>query len=64
MALSPKMLALIQKIEAVDAAHFAGLRESGKQDKQAKADEKTRAAARSAGAKKAVAAREAKRNKK
>jgi hypothetical protein len=35
MALSPKMLALIQKIEAVDAAHFAGLREDAKKEKEA-----------------------------
>lgn len=32
MALSARMLALIQKIEAADAEHFAGLRESAKQD--------------------------------
>ena len=28
MTLSPKMLAVLQKIEAADAKHFAGLRES------------------------------------
>lgn len=37
MALSPKMLALIQKIEAVDAAHFAGLREDAKKETEARA---------------------------
>jgi hypothetical protein len=37
MAVSPKMLALIQKIEAADAKHFAGLRASAKRDKEAKA---------------------------
>jgi len=41
------MLALIQKIEAADAKHFARLRESAKQDKIAKVLAKTRAAARS-----------------
>jgi hypothetical protein len=44
------MLALIQKLEAADAAHFARLRKSAKQDKLAKALAKTRAAVRSAGA--------------
>lgn len=48
MAVSPKMLALIQKIEAADLAHFARLRQSAKQDKEAKALAKARAAARSA----------------
>jgi hypothetical protein len=48
MAVSPRMLALIQKIEAADAAHFARLRKSAKQDKEAKALAKTQAAARSA----------------
>jgi dihydroxyacetone kinase len=48
MAISPKMLALIQKIEAADAEHFARLRKSAKQDKEAKALAKTRAAVRSA----------------
>ena len=48
MAISPRMLALIQKIEAADAAHFARLRKSAKQDKEAKAQAKTRAAVRSA----------------
>ena len=43
MAHSPRMQALIQKIEAADAAHFAALREKGKaqQDASAKAREKT-----------------------
>jgi hypothetical protein len=42
------MLALIKKIEAADVEHFARLRQSAKQDKEAKALSKTRAAARSA----------------
>jgi hypothetical protein len=50
MAISPRMLALIQKIEAADAAHFARLRKSAQQDKAAKALAKTRAAVRSADA--------------
>jgi hypothetical protein len=62
------MLAVLQKIDVADAKHFDGLRESAKQDKQAKAEEKTRKAAhaveRRSVAKKAVAAREAKRKKK
>jgi hypothetical protein len=37
MALSPKMLALIQKIEAADAAHLAGLREDAKKETEARA---------------------------
>ena len=37
MALSPKMLALILKIEAADAAHFAGLREGAKKEAEARA---------------------------
>lgn len=43
MAHSPRMQALIQKIEAADAAHFAALREKGKaqSDASAKAREKT-----------------------
>jgi hypothetical protein len=48
MAVSPRMLALIQKIEAADLEHLARLRKSAKQEKQAKALAKTRAAARSA----------------
>jgi len=48
MAISPKMLALIQKIEAADAKRFTRLRESAQQDKEAKAQAKTRAAVRSA----------------
>lgn len=50
MAVSPRMLALIQKIEAADAEHFARLRKSAKQDKEIKALAKTRAAAQSAAA--------------
>jgi hypothetical protein len=42
------MLALLKKIEATDAEHFARLRKSAKQDKEAKILAKTRAAARSA----------------
>ncbi|MFI5325758.1 MAG: hypothetical protein ACHQ7H_05950 [Candidatus Rokuibacteriota bacterium] len=42
------MLALIQKIEAADAAHFARLRKSAKQEKEAKAEAKARAGVRSA----------------
>ena len=43
MALSARILALIQEIEAADAAHFAELREKGKAqlDARAKAREKT-----------------------
>jgi hypothetical protein len=48
MAISPKMMALIQKIEAADAKHFADLRESAKRDAEAKVTAKKRAAARSA----------------
>jgi DNA-binding MltR family transcriptional regulator len=47
MAISPKMLALIQKIEVADAEHFARLRKSAKQDKEAKALAQTRTATRS-----------------
>ncbi len=43
MAISAKMQALIEKIEAADAAHFAEIREKGKaqSDALAKAREKT-----------------------
>jgi hypothetical protein len=64
MTHSPKMLALLKKIDAADVKHLDGLRESAKRDKIAKADEKTQAAARSALGKKAAAARDAQRNKK
>ena len=37
MALSPKMLALIQKLEAADATHLAGLREDAKKEREARA---------------------------
>lgn len=37
MALSLKMLALIQKIEAADAAHFAWLREDAKKETEVRA---------------------------
>ena len=45
MALSAKMLALIQKIEVADEVHFAGLREDVKKEAQARAQllEKKRA---------------------
>ena len=59
MAISPKMLALIQKIEAADAEHFARLRRSAKQDKAAKALAKTRAAVRSAEARSVAKKRKA-----
>ena len=48
MAVSPKMLALIQKIEAADAEHFASLRESARRDAEAKVRAKKRAASRAA----------------
>lgn len=54
MAISSKMLAVIQKIEAADAKHFADLRESAKRDAAAKASAKKRAAARSADARSAI----------
>lgn len=50
MAISARMRAVIQKIEAADAEHFARLRKSAQQDKEAKALAKTRDAARSASA--------------
>jgi len=59
MAISRRMLALIQKIEAADAEHFARLRKSAKQDKEAKALAKMRAAARSVEARSAVQKRKA-----
>jgi len=37
MAYSARILALIEKIEAADAAHFARLRESAKKDTAARA---------------------------
>ena len=37
MALSARMLALIQKIEAADEVHFAGLREDAKKETEARA---------------------------
>jgi hypothetical protein len=48
MSLSPKMLALVQKIEAADAKHFAGLRESARHE--AEAAETKRATSRQAAA--------------
>ena len=41
MALSPKMLALVQKIEAADAKHFAGLRETARQEAAAAETKRT-----------------------
>jgi len=38
MALSARMLALIQKIEAADAEHLAGLREDVKKEAAARAN--------------------------
>ena len=38
MALSVRMLALIQKIEAADAAHFAALREMTKKEAGVRAE--------------------------
>lgn len=35
MTLSPKMLALVQKLEAADEKHFAGLRASARQEAEA-----------------------------
>jgi len=32
--ISPKMQALLSKVDAAEAAHFAGLRESAEQDKE------------------------------
>src|SRR4029453_6491379 len=60
MALSARMLALIQKIEAADAAHFASLRELAKKQADARA-EKNRANLRVARAALARAAKK-KRN--
>jgi len=62
MALSAKMLALIQKIEAADEVHFAALRESTKKDTEARAAtlEKKRANLRVARAAQARSARKAK----
>ena len=37
MAYSARILALIQKIEAADAAHFARLRENAKKEAEARA---------------------------
>ncbi|MGH7396041.1 MAG: hypothetical protein ACRELW_00730 [Candidatus Rokuibacteriota bacterium] len=63
MALSARMLALIQKIEAADAAHFAKLHETAKQEAAARAKtvEKKRANLRLA---RAAQARSAEKKKK
>jgi hypothetical protein len=59
MTISPKMLAVIQKLEAVHAAHLAALRATAKRDAQAKTRAKGRAAikARVAAKKKSSTAR-------
>lgn len=59
MALSARMLALIQKIEAADAKHFADLRESAKRDAIAKVNAKKRAAAYSDKVRSAIKRRKA-----
>ena len=46
MAISPKMLAVLRKVDAARHAHLAGLRESAKREAEAKARVKTRAASR------------------
>jgi len=43
MALSPKMLAVLRKVDAARAAHFAGLRESAKREAKARAKEQAKA---------------------
>jgi hypothetical protein len=55
MALSPRMLALVQKLDAADAKHFAGLRESARQE--AEAAETKRTTSRQAAAARAKKAR-------
>lgn len=50
MAISPKMLAVLQKVEAAREEHFAKLRERGKQEAEAKARAKKQAASRAAAA--------------
>lgn len=59
MALSARMLALIQKIEVADAEHFAGLRETAQKESDARAKtlEKKRANLRLARAAQARAAK-------
>lgn len=44
MAISPRMLAVLQKVDAAREAHFAKLRERGKQEADAKARAKKQAA--------------------
>jgi hypothetical protein len=36
MAISPKMLAIIEKVDAADAAHSAGLRATAKEEAEAR----------------------------
>lgn len=66
MARSARILALIQKIETADAAHFARLRESAKKDAatRAKTLEKKRANLRVARAAQARSARKKRRTPK
>ena len=46
MAISPKMLAVLQKVDAARAEHFAGLRETAKQEAQMRAKAKKAQAAK------------------
>jgi hypothetical protein len=46
MAISPKMLAVLQKVDAAREEFFAGLRESARRDADAKARAKTLAKTR------------------
>ena len=48
MAISPKMLAVLQKVDAARAEFFAGLRDSAKRDAEAKVRTKKRPATRAA----------------
>jgi hypothetical protein len=52
MAISPRMLAVLQKVDAARAEYFAGLRKTAKQEAEArtKAAKKKRAASRAAAA--------------
>jgi hypothetical protein len=46
MALSSRMLAVLQKVDAARAEHFAGLRETAKREALARAETKKRQAAK------------------
>jgi len=50
MAISPRMLAVVQKVDAARAEFLAGLGESAKQEARAKALAKKQAASRAAAA--------------